>query len=102
MIDTCKINQWNDKSLNDCIRIAKDEEAVHFLGAWIGNHANDSTPWEPILAKIKAHIEFWKKSWPTMASRKIVVQAVVGSCTQFLAKAQGMPKHIKKVLISII
>ena len=102
VIDTRKINQWNDESLSDRIRIAKDGEAVRFLGAWIGNHANDSTPWEPILAKIKTRLEFWKKSWPTMAGRKTVVQAVVGGCTQFLAKAQGMPKHVEKALISTV
>ena len=88
--------------MSDRIRIAKDGEAVRFLGAWIGNHANDATPWEPILATIKARLEFWKKSWPTMASRKTIIQVVVGGCTQFLAKAQGMPKHIETALISII
>ena len=102
VINTRKINQYNDESLSDCIRIAKDGEAVRFLGAWIGNHANNATPWEPILATIKARLEFWKKSWPTMDGRKTIIQVVVGGCTQFLAKAQGMPKHIETALISII
>jgi hypothetical protein len=62
----------------------------------------DITPWEPILVKIKKRLYFWRKSWPTMAGRKIIVQAIVGGCTRSLAKAQGMPLHIKTALTKMI
>ena len=37
-----------------------------------------------------------------MAGRKIIVQAIAGVCTQFLAKAQGMPPHIETALTKMI
>ena len=39
---------------------------------------------------------------PTMKGRATIVQAVVGGCTQFLAKAQEMPSHIESALMRII
>jgi hypothetical protein len=37
-----------------------------------------------------------------MMGRKIIVQAVVGGITQFLAMAQGMPPNVESALIKII
>jgi ribonuclease HI/exonuclease III len=100
--ETRRLNPHDENRLNERIRIARDGEATRFLGAWIGNHVNDITPWEPILVKIKKRLDFWRKSWPTMAGRKLIVQAIVGGCTQFLAKAQGMPPHIETALTKMI
>jgi hypothetical protein len=40
----------------------------------------------------------WGKSNPTLTDRKLIAQAVIGGHTQFLTKAQGMPKEIEAVL----
>ncbi len=37
-----------------------------------------------------------------MEGRWLVIGMEVGGCTQYLAKVQGMPKHIEKILSSII
>ena len=102
VVDTRKINQGDNDEFNVRIRVTKDGEAICFLGAWIGNHTNDATPWEPILVKISGGLVFWRKTQPTMHGRKIIVQAIVGGYTQFLTMAQGMPNHIEDALTTII
>ena len=53
IITTRKINPQDQSQLDNRIHIAKDGEAVRSLGAWIGNHAIDLTPWELTLDKIR-------------------------------------------------
>jgi ribonuclease HI/exonuclease III len=101
VVETRKINQNDNEQFNDRIRVTKDGEAIRFLGAWIGNHTNDATPWEPILVRIKGGLDFWRKTRPTMYGRKIIIQAIVGGYTQFLTMAQGMPNHIEDALTTI-
>jgi len=48
VMETRKINPQDDNPLPQKIRIAQDGEAVRILGVWIGNDANDQTPWEPV------------------------------------------------------
>jgi hypothetical protein len=72
------------------------------LGTWIGNNVDDTTPWEPIINKVYKNLKIWNKSHPTLVGRMIIVQAIIGACTQYLAMAQGMPKHIESALIRII
>lgn len=93
-----KVNALDENPLDDCIRIAKDSDVVCLLGAWIGNKTNDLTPWETIIDKIKRTLNFRSKSNPTMHGCKLIIQAIVGGHTQFLTKAQGMPKSIKEAL----
>ena len=95
---TRKINQLDTMTLDARIRIAKDGEAVRSLGAWIGNKANDLTPWETILDKIKNKLERWNRMHPMVFGKRIIAQAVIGGHTQFLTKAQGMPPHIEDAL----
>jgi hypothetical protein len=72
------------------------------LGVWISNNTKDNTPWEIIIDKINNNLEKWKRLHPTLNGRKLIVQTIVGGHTQFLANAQGMPKHIKDTLKRII
>ena len=97
-----KLNPQDQTTLNARIRIAEDSEATRSLGAWIGNKVNDITPWEPIIDKIHKNLTFWNKSHPTLQGRKTIIQMIVGGYTQFLAMAQGMPKHVETALIKII
>ena len=102
VITTRKINQLDITPVNDRIHIASDGEAIRSLGAWIGNHTNATTPWEPILDFIKKDLDRWGRNKPTLLGRKTIIQAIVGGRTQFLAKAQGMPPSIEAALTKII
>jgi len=102
IIRTRKINQADETSLDPQIHIAKDGEAVRSLGAWIGNKAEDLTQWETVLDTVKKKLVRWNKTHPTLFGKKLIVQAIVGGHTQFLAKAQGMPPHIEDVLMKLI
>ena len=102
VIASRKLNPQDQTTLNARIRIAEDGEATRSLGAWIGNKVNDITPWEPIIDKIHKNLTFWNKSHPTLRGRKTIIQMIVGGYTQFLAMAQGMPKHVETALIKII
>ena len=84
------------------IRIARDGEATRILGVWIGNEANNQTPWELILDVIKSKLDIWERAHLTLNGKHVVIQAIIGGHTQFLAKAQGMPSHIEETLSNTI
>jgi hypothetical protein len=63
---------------------------------------NDSMLWETTLEKVSADLEQWNRKYPTWLGKRHVVQWIVGGRTQFLVKAQGMPKHIEKRLERIM
>ncbi|KAH9164749.1 hypothetical protein EDB89DRAFT_1859018, partial [Lactarius sanguifluus] len=88
--------------LEDNIKIAEDGEAVRILGAWLGNHADDVVPWEPVLDKTKRQLDNWEEMRPTLYGKRLIVQAVVGGHSQFLTMAQGMPKSIETALTKMI
>jgi hypothetical protein len=75
---------------------------VRILGAWIGNEASNQTPWEPILDAINAKLTLWERPHLTLNGKRIVIQAIIGGHTQFLAKAQGMPSQIENALTNIM
>lgn len=102
VVTTRKINQEDQQPLDLRIRIAKNGEAVRSLGAWIGNDAEDLTPWEIIMDKMRKKLAIWAKSNPTLYGKRLIIQAVVGGHTQFLTKAQGMPTHIEEAIIEMI
>jgi ribonuclease HI len=95
---TRKLNQEDQTPIDDRIKIAKDGDAVRSLGAWIGNNTNLKSPWEPVIDTIHKCLKTWGKSNPTLTGRKLLVQAIIGGHTQFLAKAQGMPREIENTL----
>ena len=98
VVTTRKINPLDQATLDDRIHIAKDGDAVRALGSWIGNKAIDPTPWEITLDKIKRKLKLWKRTHPTMYGKRLIIQAIIGGHTQFLAKAQGMPTHIENAI----
>ena len=99
---THKINTLDQSEFEPRIRIAPDGTAVRYLGAWIGNDVDEATPWEPIIDKIMKVLTLWRKAYPSMVGRKLIVQAVIGGYTQFLTKVQGMPDDIENALTKII
>ena len=101
-METRKINPQDTHPLPLKIRIARDGEAVRILGVWIGNKANNQTPWEPILDTIKSKLDIWGKAHLTLNRKCMVIQAIIGGHTQFLTKAQGMLPYIEEALTNII
>ena len=45
------------------------------------------TPWSHILDKIKTTLDLWATSNPTLNTKQLIIQMVVGGSTQFLTKA---------------
>jgi hypothetical protein len=68
------------------------------LGAWIGNNIEQATSWEPVLEKIKQNLKKWNMCNPSLDGKRLIVQMIVGGMTQFLTKAQGMPKSIETAI----
>ncbi|KAF5328335.1 hypothetical protein D9619_013331 [Psilocybe cf. subviscida] len=83
------------------MNIAKEGESKRFLGAWIGNGANQEGVWAPVIEKINATLKRWEKTFPTIKGRKIILQWVVGGMTQYLTNIQGMPLAVEKQLDKI-
>ena len=86
-----KIHPSDCSPLAPQIRIAEDKDAIRLLGAWIGNHVDNLTPWEPIIDLTKKDLERWSKIHPTLYGKRLIAQTIVGGRTQYLAKVQGMP-----------
>ncbi|KIK44094.1 hypothetical protein CY34DRAFT_41449, partial [Suillus luteus UH-Slu-Lm8-n1] len=97
VIQTRKLNE-KDNPWQDQIRIAQDGNPIRSLGAWIGNNVEHATSWEPVLEKIEKNFKRWELGHPSIAGKKHIVQMVAGGMTQFLAKAQGMPKSIENAI----
>ncbi|KAG2336833.1 hypothetical protein BDR05DRAFT_896223, partial [Suillus weaverae] len=87
----------NDTSqhLPESINITKDRKATHIIGTWIGNGIDEQAIWSPIIKKIESSLDRWEKWCPTIEGRKIIIQCTIGSMTQYLTTAQGMPKEIE-------
>ena len=101
IISLRKINP-NDEPICESVHIAQDGEAVRSLGAWVGNNIEESQPWEPIIDKISKDLDLWRRIHPTLDGKQTIIQAIVGGHTQFLTKAQGMPKNIIEAIIRIV
>ncbi|KAI5986634.1 hypothetical protein EDD15DRAFT_2143942, partial [Pisolithus albus] len=80
------------------VRIARDGQAVRILGAWLGNEIAEQAIWSPIIEKIESRLRKWHSCNPSIEGRKTIVQWTIGSMTQYLTCAQGMPKDIENFL----
>ncbi|KAG2088264.1 uncharacterized protein F5147DRAFT_559989, partial [Suillus discolor] len=80
------------------IEIAPDGKATRILGAWIGNGVDEQAVWSPILEKIEKVLQCWEKWHPSIEGRKIIIERTIGSMTQYLTIAQGMPKDVENIL----
>ncbi|KIJ65260.1 hypothetical protein HYDPIDRAFT_62064, partial [Hydnomerulius pinastri MD-312] len=97
LLETRKLND-TQATIPDNIHLAKDGEATRILGAWIGNNTNEHAIWSPIIEKIDKSLERWERTHPSIEGRKIIIQRTIGSMTQYLTKAQGMPNEIESTL----
>jgi hypothetical protein len=70
------------------------------LGAWIGNKVPYITPWPAVLEKISADLERWRTSMSTLEGKRHIINMVIGGRTQYLSRAQGMPKDVEETSIN--
>ncbi|KIK36156.1 hypothetical protein CY34DRAFT_34249, partial [Suillus luteus UH-Slu-Lm8-n1] len=92
----------HDTPWNEQIRIARDGNPIRTLGAWVGNDIEHTASWEPILEKIEQNLNRWGLSHPSLDGKRLITQMIVGGMTQFLTKAQGMPKPIENTITKLI
>ncbi|KAF8665531.1 hypothetical protein AX14_006591, partial [Amanita brunnescens Koide BX004] len=92
----------NAEPLPANVRIAGDGEPVRILGCFIGNNVEQMAMWTPVIDKIEASLDQWNKSHPTVNGRHLILNMVVGGCTQHLTSVQGMPPHIEKRLSALM
>lgn len=98
ILTTRKINN-SQESLPENVDIAKDGKATRILGAWIGNGTDENSIWSPTLDKIESALQRWERWHPTIEGRRIIIQRTIGSMTQYLTSAQGMPKDVEDLLM---
>jgi len=95
---TCSLNITNNYKFPHPINILKDGGTTCCLRAQAGNDHNRSDPWPNTIEKIENSLQTWEKAYPSLDSRKHIIQMTIGGMTQFLTVAQGMPQHIEKHL----
>ena len=101
VVATRRINP-TDPPLPQEIKITEDGNTIRNLGAWIGNEVKEITPWEPVLDKVRTTLQCWNKGHPTLDAKRHIMQMFTGGMTQFLTRAQGMPRQIEDALVKII
>ncbi|OSC96279.1 hypothetical protein PYCCODRAFT_1345147, partial [Trametes coccinea BRFM310] len=82
-------------------RVAREGEAVRILGAWVGNKTDHAMSWRPMVETIRRSLDRWNQRRPTLYGRRLIVNLELGSRTQFLTAAQGMPHTVEKELTDV-
>ena len=90
------------ESIPPSIHIAKDGTATRILGAWVGNNVNQEEPWRKITETIGKNFKQWEARYLTLEGKRLIVQMIAGRKTQFLTRAQGMPKSIQTTIHKMI
>ena len=101
LIETRNLNDTGE-AIPESIHIARDREATRILGAWVGNKTNPEEPWRRIMETIEKDLKRWETRYPTLEGKRLIVQMIVGGKTQFLARAQGMPKSVQTKIQKMI
>ncbi|KAG1797822.1 uncharacterized protein HD556DRAFT_1233108, partial [Suillus plorans] len=91
-----------DVPWSEQVMVAQDGNPIRTLGAWIGNEIEYLASWKLILSKIEKHLARWNTCHSTLNGKHLIVQMVIGGMSQFLTKAQEMPKMIEKVIMKLI
>ncbi|KAH9849960.1 hypothetical protein C2E23DRAFT_691655, partial [Lenzites betulinus] len=72
------------------------------VSARVGNAVDPTVAWRRVIDTITRNLGRWNKRHPSMYGRKLIVGLEVGSRTQFLAAAQGMPKSVETEIAGVI
>ncbi|KAH9854515.1 hypothetical protein C2E23DRAFT_726691, partial [Lenzites betulinus] len=83
------------------VKVVSDGESVRILGARIGNAVDRSLAWQGILRTVRLNFERWGRRNLSLHGRKLIVGLEIGSRTQYLAMAQGMPKGVEDELMKL-
>ncbi|KAI5985817.1 hypothetical protein F5J12DRAFT_728988, partial [Pisolithus orientalis] len=94
LIASSKLNPTSS-ALPLSVRVAHNGQAIHILGAWLGNNVNKPSVWSSILKKIDSKLQKWNSWNPSIEGRKTIIQWTIGAMTQYLTCIQGMPKNIE-------
>jgi hypothetical protein len=89
---TRKIGTTHSDLILENIHIAREREPIRILGAYFGYNLNEEEIWKPTVEKIKAALKRWEKLKPTIRGRCNAANSVIGGFTQYLTRAQGMPR----------
>ncbi|KAH9850518.1 hypothetical protein C2E23DRAFT_695959, partial [Lenzites betulinus] len=81
--------------LPHAVRLLEEGEGARILGSWIGPAYDDGAPWKNAVEKIESNLAGWSKRKPTLKGKRVILNMELGGRTQYLARVQGMPKHIE-------
>ena len=95
---TRKLNPSSNHSFKNSIHILKDGESTRYLGTHIGNQTLGDEPWPKITEDIEQCLAQWDKAYPSLEGRKHIIQMIIGSKTQYITAAQGMPLKYEDLL----
>lgn len=95
LIETRILHDNNPKIPNN-IHIAHEREPVRILGSFYGNGIKQEDIWAPVIDKVTLTLSRWNKSRPTLDGRCRAASVIVGGFTQYLTRAQGMPKQVEQ------
>ena len=101
LTETRRINATGE-TIPESIHIAHDGSATRILGAWVGNGVDPEEPWRKIVETIKKDFRRWETRYPTLEGKRHIIQMIAGGKTQFLARAQGMPKPVENEIQKMI
>ncbi|KAJ3573178.1 hypothetical protein NP233_g2591 [Leucocoprinus birnbaumii] len=91
----------NNTRLPDDVRLNNEGELTRILGAWFGD-GDTAQPWTSIQEKTEASLRQWNKGKPNLEGKRHINQMETAGRTQFLTRAQGMPKNVEKTFDDII
>ncbi|KAL1938552.1 hypothetical protein VTO73DRAFT_11575 [Trametes versicolor] len=100
VVETRQLNP-EGRPIPQAVHIVKDGEAIRLLGAWVGNGADLTAPWLPVMNTIETNLAKWEKARPSLHGRKLAVGIEVAGRTQFRAMVQYMPKSVEQRLAKI-
>ncbi|KAJ3836286.1 hypothetical protein F5878DRAFT_501684, partial [Lentinula raphanica] len=85
----------------DYVTINEDGKTTRILGAHIGNAAEETGVWLPLIERIENILDRCTDRYPTVEAKRHMINLTVGSITQFLTAANGMPESIAKRLTKL-
>src|SRR5258708_21814546 len=98
VIETRKTNPNSNFTFNASITILRDGESMRYLGTQIGNKLSGNEAGPKIVDEIELSLKKWEKAYPGIEGMRHIIQMVIGSKTQFITTAQGMPCKYKNLL----
>ncbi|KAF8993828.1 hypothetical protein BDQ17DRAFT_1392526 [Cyathus striatus] len=87
------------EAISPTIKIAKDGEPIHALGAFIRNKINNTEIWTPTMEKCEDLFEKWARTNPTLEGQCQLIQLVAGGETQYKTRVE---QHLQKMIVNFL